>query len=974
MSLHGEKLIKAIKDNVSSINLELIRNEFQYIEDSGKIENSADIICSLISIVGNYLVSAENQKIPEEFAIFDTFCFLDFMSEFLKLSSYDLYKIDLQLIKMLSFLLINIKNKPWLYYICSNNLLNKIISKDYSKYDDEFLSYYVNFLKSLSLLLDETSITLFYIEKNNSFPLIENILKLYNHKDSMIRNVVRNTVMNIFRVKNAKIEEYFSKLPSVLYFIKIINQIKDICFEIKEEIINQNTKKISYLFDDLYDEIIYIDDLLNLKLERINYILINCFFYFFIIPILCGSICDMNKKVSKSMALFILIFFFVNMKNEVFKNCLFSLLFLDELNQDMEQFLNLEKDLKDFFINNININNEQNQNNINNQISFSQFFSEHYTYYFLLTLIESNNIIYTKYGKNYPQLNEIMENGKGLSNELIYEKKYSYDEKVKKLHEIIDKYLDKEDLINMKNYHEYLSKATGLLIGISNKENFNNKEKEDLISTNSFLCQLKTVFNAINNEKEKKLLVKNKIKQNLFDSINSQKEEILLLFNILIFVVQNKEINISKILLKLANIKNVFENNKFEKKNFKNIDINNPINEINKLDLKISFTKDIFTFNNYYFSVLDIIINEDNANNNLSENLSFMLNKEIYLLPITYQILYQNIINFSVDENYKPLINVSDKLRKNIESKYKSILFCNNSLFNNDPKNRENCYDILYEQWRIYKDMNSKNLFQIIKKNILSKLDVLYLKKNIDNNCDYNEGFEILNLNNLNANKNNQFSEILSSSKKENICFDSNLLIFMLIYDLKTIFKKRKSDNNINIPNKLMKNKFPLDLSSYDFQIGEKYNLEKFNSNEIYKQQIHYKILTSDNTKDKPFIKCEIFFYRSFIYFGLKNQEDLDKILIFKKIDIKLIEVNKDYNQKEVENCIQIKLDDGNDELILIKFENKNTRNNFKDLINKKIMTSSNDERLLFSQFFEELIRKYRINENNNNLDEDDDF
>jgi len=974
MSLHGEKLIKAIKDNVSSVNLELIRNEFQYIEDSGKIENSSDIICSLISIVGNYLVSAENQKIPEEFAIFDTFCFLDFMSEFLKLSSYDLYKIDLQLIKMLSFLLINIKNKPWLYYICSNNLLNKIISKDYSKYDDEFLSYYVNFLKSLSLLLDETSITLFYIEKNNSFPLIENILKLYNHKDSMIRNVVRNTVMNIFRVKNAKIEEYFSKLPSVLYFVKIINQIKDICFEIKEEIINQNTKKISYLFDDLYDEIIYIDDLLNLKLERINYILINCFFYFFIIPILCGSICDMNKKVSKGMALFILIFFFVNMKNEVFKNCLFSILFLDELNKEIEQFLNLEKDLKDFFINNININNEQNPNNIDNEISFSQFFSEHYTYYFLLTLIENNNIIYTKYWKIYPQLSEIMENGKELSNELIYEKKYTYEERVKKLHEIIDKYLDKEDLINMKKYHEYLSKATGLLIGISNKENFNNKEKEDLISTNSFLCQLKEVFDSISNKEEKQLLVKNKIKQNLFESINSQKEEILLLFNILIFVVQNKEINISKILLKLGNIYNVFENNKFELKNFKNIDINNPINEIIRLDSKISFTKDIFTFNNYYFSVIDIIKNEDNVNNNLSEILSFMLNKEIYLLPITYQILYQNIINFSVDENYKPIIYVSDKLRKNIESKYKSILFCTNSLFNNDPKNRENSYDILYDQWRIYKDMNSKSLFQIIKKNILTKLDVLYLKKNIDNNCDYNEGFEILNLNNLNANKNNQFSEILSSSKKENICFDSNLLIFMLIYDLKTIFKKRKADNTVNIPNKLMKNKFPLDLSSYDFQIGEKYDLEKFNSNEIYKQQIHYKILTNDNTKDKPFIKCEIFFYRAFIYFGLKNQEDSDKILIFKKIDIKLIEVNKDYNQKEIENCIQIKLDDGNDELILIKFENKTTRNNFKDLINKKIMTSSNDERLLFSQFFEELIRKYRINENNNNLDEDDEF
>jgi protein CLEC16A len=309
MSYHGQKLINSIKDNVSAINLELIRKEFQYIEDSQKIESSDDIICSLINIVGNYLVSAENRKIPEEFAIFDTFCCLDFMSEFLKLSSYDLYKIDLQLIKMLSFLLINIKNKPWLYYLCSNNLLNKIISKDYSKYDDEFLSYYVNFLKSLSLLLDETSIQLFYIEKKNSFPLIENILKFYDHKDSMIRNVVRNTVMNIFRLKNAKIEEYFSKLPSVLYFVKIVNQIKNICFEMKDQINNQNNKKMSYLFDDLYDEIIYIDDLLNLNLERVNYILINCFFHFFILPILCGSICNENKKLSKEMSLFIITFF-----------------------------------------------------------------------------------------------------------------------------------------------------------------------------------------------------------------------------------------------------------------------------------------------------------------------------------------------------------------------------------------------------------------------------------------------------------------------------------------------------------------------------------------------------------------------------------------------------------------------------------------------------------------------------------------
>ena len=463
--------------------------------------------------------------------------------------------------------------------------------------------------------------------------------------------------------------------------------------------------------------------------------------------------------------------------------------------------------------------------------------------------------------------------------------------------------------------------------------------------------------------------MKNKIKQNLFDIINSKKEETLLLFNILIFIVQNKEINISRILLNLAGLNNVFENTQLNAKTFKNIDINNSINEINKLDSKISFTKDIFTFNNYYFSILDFAFQVDKKNNIL-ESISIMLTKDIYLLPITYQILYQNIINLSVAENYKISTEISDKFRKNIESKYKSILFCTFSLYNNDPKNRENSYDLLYDQWKIYKDMNNKNLFQTIKKNILSKVDILYLKKNIDNNADYTQGFEIVNLNNLNINKNDN-TEILSSSKRENICFETNLLIFMLVYDLKTIFKKRKEDSNNNIINKLMKNKFPLDLSSYDFQVGETYELEKYNSNEIYRHQIHYKILTNDKNKEKPFMKCEIFFYKSFIYFGLINQEDLNKILIFKKIDIKLIEVSKDYNQKEIDNCLQIKLDDGNDEFILIKFENKNIRNNFKDLINKKIMTSTNDERLLFSQFFEELTIKYRINENKDNKEDD---
>ena len=961
MSLHGVKLIKQIKDQINSDNLEKIYNEFNYIQESDDIKNSEDIICQLINIVGNYLVSAEKQNRPEDYAIFDTFCCFDFMSKFLQLSSYDSYLIDLQLIKSLSFLLINIKNKPSLYYLCSNNLLNKIISKDYSKYDDEFLSYYVNFLKSLSLLLDETSIQLFYIEKNNSFPLVENILKFYNHKDSMIRNVVRNTVMNILNVKNAKIEQHFSKLPSVLYFVRIVIRLRDICFQIKEHINNKNNKQISYLFDDLYDEIIYVDDLLNLKKEKINYILINCLFYFFIIPFLCGSICNKNKKITKEFSLFILIFLFINMKNETFKNCLFSLLFLDDLSSEIENLLSLDTDLNDFFINNININKETSNNEGDtNDISFYQFFSEHYSYYFLLTLIQKNNIIYNKYEKIYPQLKQIMESGNQLYAEINYgenNKNYTYQEIVQKLNDIIGKYFDSHELANMKNYHQHISNGTGLLIGELGSEHIINNGKEELINDKCFICYMKDIFS--NNNKNPK---KNIIKEGLLNLLKLTKEEILLLFNILLFVVQNKETNISKILLKMAKIDNVFDNSRLNSKNIKNIDMNSSnSDEINYQDNnKIYFNKKMFTFNNYYFSMSNIDLSDNKNNCQILESLSNLLILETPLLSITYQIIYQNIINLSLDENYNCLVDINDNFIKNIESKYKTILYYIYSLFNNDPKNRENSYDILYNQWLLYKDMDNRYLFKTIKKNIISSMDILTLS-NIDVNNEYSD-YEYIEINTNLNNKNTNDSEILSRNKKENVSFESNILIFMLIYDLKKIFKKRQKDENFKICENLLKNKFPLDYSSYDFQIGKKYNIDMIDPSKLYKQSVQYKIIDTQRNKEKPFMKCEIFFYRSFLYFGLRNNDDNNNVLVFKKIDIKLIEANKDYNQDEKENCVQLKLDDGNNEIIIVKFETKNSRKDFKDLINEKIMTSSNDERLLFSQYFEGLISKFKSN------------
>ena len=124
------------------------------------------------------------------------------MNEFLNLCNINNKQINLQIIKSFSVLILNTTNMTTLYYIFSNNFINQIVSNDYEKYDDDFLSYYINFLKSLCLKLDQTTVQFFFHKQFNSFPLLQSALKFYNHQDPMIKNTVRNILLTIIKRKN----------------------------------------------------------------------------------------------------------------------------------------------------------------------------------------------------------------------------------------------------------------------------------------------------------------------------------------------------------------------------------------------------------------------------------------------------------------------------------------------------------------------------------------------------------------------------------------------------------------------------------------------------------------------------------------------------------------------------------------------------------------------------------------------------
>ena len=211
-----------------------------------------------------------------------------------------------------------------LYYILSNNFVNKIINKinkDFIKYDEDFISYYINFLKSVSLKIDLTSLPFFFITQINSFPLLEITLSLYNHQDKMIQSVVKNILLIMLKLNYPPLIDYLCCLPCLSYFSFISCRIKDLL----QLISNQNNYEQYKSFqEDIVDEIIFIQDIFCLKIDKINHILINSLLNYCILP----YIININYAIIKlNIKLYFLNVLFHFIQDEEFLNILFTIIF-----------------------------------------------------------------------------------------------------------------------------------------------------------------------------------------------------------------------------------------------------------------------------------------------------------------------------------------------------------------------------------------------------------------------------------------------------------------------------------------------------------------------------------------------------------------------------------------------------------------------------------------------------------------------
>ena len=407
------------------------------------------------------------------------FCENNTPERIIEITNFKEKKINLIIIKVFSILIPNLKNKRLEYYLFSNNYMNQIISNiSYNNKEDDidYLSFYINFLKTLANKIDLNSFHLFFNRNYQRFPLLDELIIFLNYdKDIMIKNTSRNIFLTLLKLNYKPFIEYICDLPTItlfilfsenlknkfMYFCKVKDNSKSnstiiISNDNNKSNINSNINLYNEIEDNketLVDDISFIQDILSINVPKINYLLINTLFYISLKYLFNNILLRQNADVS----FFILNLFLEIIKNQAIKNIIIFILYFSMIQINIieivanEEILDVYRllDLNKYAFSDINIESDK------DKLSLDDYIILNYSSRFLNSLryIKDNDNIYTELKDISRQLSK--------SDDLDNEVKISIkllNKKIKRINFVLKQ---------IEQYHNFISKVTGINVGVS---------------------------------------------------------------------------------------------------------------------------------------------------------------------------------------------------------------------------------------------------------------------------------------------------------------------------------------------------------------------------------------------------------------------------------------------------------------------------------------------------------------------------
>ncbi|XP_024127091.1 protein CLEC16A isoform X4 [Oryzias melastigma] len=224
--------------------------------------------------------------------------------------------VCVQLLQTLNILFENISHETSLYYLLSNNHVNSIIVHKFDFSDEEIMAYYISFLKTLSLKLNNHTVHFFYNEHTNDFALYTEAIKFFNHPESMVRIAVRTITLNVYKVSldNQHMLHYIRDKTAVPYFSNLVWFIGshvielDKCVQTDEE--HKNKGKLSDLVAEHLDHLHYLNDILIINCEFLNdvltdHLLNRLFLPLYVYSLVCPETSE-ERKINPQVSLYLL--------------------------------------------------------------------------------------------------------------------------------------------------------------------------------------------------------------------------------------------------------------------------------------------------------------------------------------------------------------------------------------------------------------------------------------------------------------------------------------------------------------------------------------------------------------------------------------------------------------------------------------------------------------------------------------------
>ncbi|XP_053326736.1 protein CLEC16A [Spea bombifrons] len=220
-----------------------------------------------------------------------------------------------QLLQTLNMLFENINHETSLYYLLSNNHVNSIIVHKFDFSDEEIMGYYICFLKTLSVKLNNHTVHFFYNEHTNDFALYTEAIKFFNHPEHMVRVAVRNITLNIYKVNNQPMLHYIRDKTAVPYFSNLVWFIGihvielDKCVQTDEQ--HKNRGSLSNLVSQHLDHLNYLNDILIINCEFLNDVLTDHLLNRLLLPLYVYSLVNQQQaadrpRISPQVSLYLL--------------------------------------------------------------------------------------------------------------------------------------------------------------------------------------------------------------------------------------------------------------------------------------------------------------------------------------------------------------------------------------------------------------------------------------------------------------------------------------------------------------------------------------------------------------------------------------------------------------------------------------------------------------------------------------------